>query len=48
MYENIVIILKMLRDKYKEEVKVFVLDLYFDSNINKNNEELIEIFIVYL
>lgn len=48
MYENTATILKMLREKYKEEVKVPVLDLYFDSNINKNNEELIETFIAYL
>ncbi|OOM14489.1 acyl-CoA dehydratase activase [Clostridium saccharobutylicum] len=48
MYENTATILKMLREKYKEEVKVPVLDLYFDSNINKNNEELIETFTAYL
>ena len=48
MYENTATILKILREKYKEEVKIPILDLYFDSNINKNNEELIETFTTYL
>lgn len=48
MYENTATILKILREKYKEEIKIPVLDLYFDSNINKNNEELIETFTAYL
>jgi predicted CoA-substrate-specific enzyme activase len=48
MYENTATILKILREKYKEEIKVPILDLYFDSNINKNNEELLETFTAYL
>jgi hypothetical protein len=48
MYENTATILKILREKYKEETKMPILDLYFDSNINKNNEELIETFTTYL
>lgn len=48
MYENTGTILKILREKYKEEIKTPILDLYFDSNINKNNEELIETFTAYL
>ena len=48
MYENTASILKILREKYKEEIKIPVLDLYFDSNISKNNEELIETFTAYL
>lgn len=48
MYENTATILKILREKYKEEIKIPILDLYFDSNINKNNEELIETFTAYL
>ncbi|MFW2492021.1 acyl-CoA dehydratase activase [Clostridium chromiireducens] len=48
MYENTATILKILREKYKEEITIPILDLYFDSNINKNNEELIETFTAYL
>lgn len=48
MYENTATILKILREKYKEDMKTPILDLYFDSNINKNNEELIETFTTYL
>ena len=48
MYENTATILKILREKYKENIKIPILDLYFDSNINKNNEELIETFTTYL
>ena len=48
MYENTATILKILREKYKDEIKIPILDLYFDSNINKNNEELIETFTTYL
>ena len=48
MYENTSTILKILREKYKNILKIPVLDLYFDSNINKNNEELIETLIAYL
>jgi predicted nucleotide-binding protein (sugar kinase/HSP70/actin superfamily) len=48
MYENTATILKILREKYKDEIKTPILDLYFDSNINKNNEELIETFTAYL
>jgi len=48
MYENTATILKILREKYKQEVRIPILDLYFDSNINKNNEELIETFTEYL
>ena len=48
MYENTATILKILREKYKNIIKIPVLDLYFDSNINKNNEELIETLIAYL
>ena len=48
MYENTATILKILREKYKNILKIPVLDLYFDSNINKNNEELIETFTAYL
>ena len=48
MYENTATILKIIRNKHKEEIKVPVLDLYFDSNMNKNNDELIETFIAYL
>ena len=48
MYENTATILKILREKYKEDIKTPILDLYFDSNINKNNEELIETFTAYL
>ena len=48
MYENTATILKILRDKYKEDIKIPILDLYFDSNISKNNEELIETFTAYL
>lgn len=48
MYENTATILKILREKYKELLNIPILDLYFDSNISKNNEELIETFIAYL
>ncbi|MDM8128814.1 CoA activase, partial [Paraclostridium benzoelyticum] len=48
MYENTATILKIIRDKYKKEIKVPILDLYFDSNMNKNNNELIETFTAYL
>ena len=48
MYENTATILKIIRDKYKKDIKVPILDLYFDSNMNKNNDELIETFITYL
>ncbi|NRY59456.1 acyl-CoA dehydratase activase [Clostridium beijerinckii] len=48
MYENTATILKILREKYKEVLNIPILDLYFDSNINKNNEELIETFTAYL
>jgi len=48
MYENTATILKILREKYKNTLKIPMLDLYFDSNISKNNEELIETFIAYL
>ncbi|MVX67285.1 CoA activase [Clostridium chromiireducens] len=48
MYENTATILKILREKYKEEITIPILDLYFDSNINKNNEELMETFTAYL
>lgn len=48
MYENTSTILKIIRDKYKDDIKVPVLDLYFDSNINNNNDDLVETFITYL
>ena len=48
MYENTATILKIIRDKYKNDIKIPVLDLYFDSNMNKNNDELIETFTTYL
>ncbi|EPY2277120.1 hypothetical protein ACXAT3_001855 [Clostridium sporogenes] len=48
MYENTATILKILREKYKKDIKVPLLDLYFDSNINKNPEELLETFINYI
>lgn len=48
MYENTATILKILRDRYKESINVPILDLYFDSNISKNNDELIETFTAYL
>lgn len=48
MYENTSTILKILRDKYKKDINVPIIDLYFDSNINKNTDEIIETFITYL
>lgn len=48
MYENTSTILKIIREKYKEQIDIPLLDLYFDSNVNKNNDELIETFITYL
>ena len=48
MYENTATILKIIREKYKNDIKVPTLDLYFDSNMNKNNDELIETFVAYL
>ena len=48
MYENTATILRIIRDKYKNDIKIPVLDLYFDSNMNKNNDELIETFTTYL
>ncbi|WP_242824185.1 acyl-CoA dehydratase activase [[Clostridium] dakarense] len=48
MYENTATILKIIREKYKEQINIPLLDLYFDSNMNKNNDELIETFITYL
>lgn len=48
MYENTATILKIIREKYKNDIKVPILDLYFDSNMNKNNDELIETFVAYL
>lgn len=48
MYENTATILKIIRDKYKSCISVPILDLYFDSNMNKNNDELIETFTTYL
>ncbi|EJP6471441.1 CoA activase [Clostridium botulinum] len=48
MYENTATILKILREKYKKDIKVPLLDLYFDSNVNKNPEELLETFINYI
>lgn len=48
MYENTATILKILRDKYKEDINVPIIDLYFDSNISKNTDEIIETFIAYL
>lgn len=48
MYENTATILKIIRDKYKSCINVPILDLYFDSNMNKNNDELIETFTAYL
>lgn len=48
MYENTATILKIIREKYKNDINVPLLDLYFDSNMNKNNDELIETFIAYL
>lgn len=48
MYENTSTILKILREKYKEQISMPILDLYFDSNISKNTDELIDTFINYL
>ena len=48
MYENTATILKIIRDKYKHDIKMPILDLNFDSNMNKNNDELIETFTAYL
>lgn len=48
MYENTATILKIIREKHKNDIKVPILDLYFDSNMNKNNDELIETFVAYL
>lgn len=48
MYENTSTILKILRDKYKAEINIPLIDLYFDSNISKNTDEIIETFTAYL
>ena len=48
MYENTETIIKIIRNRYKDSIKVPVLDLYFDSNIKQNNNELIETFTAYL
>lgn len=48
MYENTASILKILREKYKDNINVPVMDLYFDSNISNNTDELIETFVAYL
>lgn len=48
MYENTATILKIIRDRYKENIQIPVIDLYFDSNINKNTDELLETFTAYL
>ena len=48
MYENTSTILKILREKYKKDIELPILDLYFDSNISNNTDELIETFINYL
>ena len=48
MYENTESILRIIRIKYKDEIKVPVLDLSFDCNIKQNNNELLETFTAYI
>lgn len=48
MYENTETILKIIRNRYKDSMDIPVLDLYFDSNIKQNNNELLETFTAYL
>lgn len=48
MYENTGTILKILRDKYNDELKHPIIDLSFDGSEHSDNNDKIENFIYYI
>lgn len=48
MYENTATILRILRDRDKEELKHPVLDLAFDGSSHSNNKESLDTFMYYI